>query len=149
MARLGITASLRRVEGCLSKGHAAWPVLPADNSNHRAEWADDRCRLHLQEGQVGTDNVHNREADRQMNEVNEHDVVRVNEPVEGYVIGEQRTIIIPAGSEGTVVDIGGPSDRPEAYEVEFNIEPFPSSALATVSPAAVTVVWRVSGRGTT
>jgi hypothetical protein len=89
----------------------------------------------------------------------EIDIVRVHEPVEGYVIGERRTVIIPAGSEGTVVYVAGPPNQPEAYEVEFGIEapnqpdaredelgiePVQPSALATVRPDAITVIWRVA-----
>jgi hypothetical protein len=75
------------------------------------------------------------------------------------MIGEDRTVVIPAGSEGTVVFVAGPPNQPEGYEVEFGIEspnrpdafedelgiePMQPTALASVRPDAITVIWRVS-----
>lgn len=70
--------------------------------------------------------------------VNEHDGIRLLQPVEAHVIGERRKVVIPEGSEGTVVHVYGPPAKPVAYEVEFVLKPLESYALATVDADLVT-----------
>ena len=73
---------------------------------------------------------------------NEHDAIRLRQPVEAHVIGERRRVVMPEGSEGAVVAVYGPPTKPEAYEVEFVLQPLKSYALGTVGADLVTVIWR-------
>src|SRR3954467_7474647 len=95
----------------------------------------------------------------QMTVAREIDIVRIHVAVEGQALDDDRTVIIPAGSEGTVVSVAGPPDQPEGYEVEFfiespnqsdapvdefGIEPMQPTALASVPADAITVIWRLA-----
>jgi hypothetical protein len=74
-----------------------------------------------------------------MTTVNEFDAIRLLRPVKACVIGEEPTkVVMPAGSKGTVVHVHGPRAKPEAYEVEFILEPLKSYAIATVDADLVT-----------
>lgn len=53
--------------------------------------------------------------------VNEHEAVRLRQPVEADPIDgnpHKIPIIMPAGSEGVVVHVHGPAAKPLAYEVD-------------------------------
>jgi hypothetical protein len=74
-----------------------------------------------------------------MTTVNEFDAIRLRQPVEADVIGEESTtVVMPAGSKGTVVHVHGPRTKPLAYEVEFVLVPLKSYAIATVEADLVT-----------
>lgn len=74
-----------------------------------------------------------------MNTFHENDVVRLREEVKANIIAGAE-ILIPAGSEGTVVLVHGSSEEPSAYEVEFYIPGQNDFAIATVDSRLVSTV---------
>lgn len=62
----------------------------------------------------------------------ENDTFRLLKPTSATVVGEQRTVIIPAGSEVTVVLILGDPNSPSAYEVKAYIAGEDAYGLATI-----------------
>jgi hypothetical protein len=62
----------------------------------------------------------------------ESDVIYLHESVNADVIGEGRSLIIPAGTAGAIVLVHG-NPEPLAYEVEFYIQAQDCYALATIA----------------
>lgn len=62
----------------------------------------------------------------------ENDVIRLREPITAEVIGERRSLVIPAGTAGAVVLVHGSPSKPQAYEVEFYVASEDCYALATI-----------------
>lgn len=62
----------------------------------------------------------------------ENDVVQLPGAINATVIGERRSIVIPANTVGTVVLVHGDPMQPAAYEVEFYIKHQDCYALATI-----------------
>ena len=67
----------------------------------------------------------------------ENDVVRLREPVTAKVIGEQRSLVIPAGTEGAVVLVYGSPVKPDAYEIEFYVRDDDCYVLATLDASKI------------
>ncbi|MBX3587478.1 MAG: hypothetical protein AB7I35_00670 [Ramlibacter sp.] len=62
----------------------------------------------------------------------ENDPVRLREPFAADVVGEGRSVVIPAGAVGAVVLVHGNPSQPMAYEVEFYIQDQGCYALAVM-----------------
>ena len=62
----------------------------------------------------------------------ECDTFALSKPVEATVIGERRTLVLPAGTVVTVVLVFGDVTAPTAYEVEAYLPEDDVYALATV-----------------
>jgi hypothetical protein len=62
----------------------------------------------------------------------ENDVILLSQSAAADVVGEQRTLAIPAMTEGTVVLVHGDPAQPAAYEIEFYIQEQDCYALATI-----------------
>ncbi len=62
----------------------------------------------------------------------ESDVIVLQEPIPADVIGEDRTLTVPVGTQGAVVLVHGDPSQPAAYEVEFYIRDSDCYALATI-----------------
>jgi len=60
------------------------------------------------------------------------DVICLREAVTADVIGEGRTLTIPAGAKGVVVLVYGDPMNPAAYEIEFYVQEQNCYALATI-----------------
>lgn len=62
----------------------------------------------------------------------ENDVVSLKQTIDAKIVGDNRSLMIPAGTIGTIVLVYGAIQKPEAYEVEFYIQDYDSYALATI-----------------
>ena len=67
----------------------------------------------------------------------ENDVIRLREPVNADVIGEERSLVISAGTAGAIVLVHGDPMEPLAYEVEFYIQDQDCYALATIEAGEI------------
>lgn len=67
-----------------------------------------------------------------MKVLHDNDVICLRELVTADVIGEGRTLTIPAGATGAVVLVHGDPMSPAAYEIEFYIQEQNCYALATI-----------------
>lgn len=67
----------------------------------------------------------------------ENDVICLREPVSADVIGEGRSLVIPAGAIGAIVLVHGNPTQPLAYEVEFYIQDQDCYALATIEAGKI------------
>jgi hypothetical protein len=72
-----------------------------------------------------------------MTSIKELEVVRLLQPAEADIIGEQRIVVLPAGSRGTVQAVWGPATNPVGYTVEFTLVPLKEYALADVAAELV------------
>ena len=57
------------------------------------------------------------------------DPVRIRRAVEAFD-AEGRTLLVPAGSRGTVVLVNGPPASPQSYDIDFYLEDEGSDVLA-------------------
>ena len=62
----------------------------------------------------------------------EGDSVRLQASAEGEVIGEQRSVLLPAGTLAAVVLVHGEPEAPDAYELESYILEQDCYVLVTV-----------------
>lgn len=76
-----------------------------------------------------------------MKALKENDVVSLREKVEGRSIPDFHSLVIPSGSEGTIVAVWGDPSRPSKYEVEFFIRERNSFALASIEATNAVVIW--------
>ena len=67
-----------------------------------------------------------------MKQYHENEMIRLRESVIANVIGEHRSLSVPAGTEGSIVLVHGIPESPAAYEVEFYIQEQDCYALATI-----------------
>ena len=67
-----------------------------------------------------------------MTNFKESDSVRLRASAEGDVIGQQRSVLLPAGALAAVVLVHGDPLSPEAYELESYVSEQDCYVLATV-----------------
>lgn len=67
-----------------------------------------------------------------MTNFKESDSVRLRASAEGDVIGQQRSVLLPAGALAAVVLVHGDPQSPEAYELESYVSEQDCYVLATV-----------------
>jgi hypothetical protein len=67
-----------------------------------------------------------------MNTMKENDTFALSKSVKAEIIGEHRTVMLPAGTLVTVVLVFGDTESPSAYEVEAFLEEDNTYALATI-----------------
>jgi len=67
----------------------------------------------------------------------ENDTFELSQPIEATVIGEQRAVVLSAGTLVTVVSVFGDPDDPVAYEIEAFLPKEDAYALATIEARGV------------
>lgn len=70
-----------------------------------------------------------------MKVLRENDSVVLTKSVKGAVIGESREVVLPIGTNATVVLVHGDPSQPEGYEIEAYISEQDCYVLATIEPA--------------